>query len=221
MAGERAPWDRANPSPRYQALLDLYRRLHAEGESRLGLPAAETFAGQSLAPHLPAIRELVRATGARTLLDYGSGKGLLHRARPLPLPGGGEAPSLTAWWGLERTVCYDPAYPPHAARPAETFDLVVCTDVLEHCPEEDLDWILGELFGFARHAVYLCIACYPAKKSLPNGENAHVTVRPPDWWRARLEAAAGRRPGVAWQAAFDRPREGRLERVVLQGEPRS
>lgn len=209
-------YDRARPSPRYRELLALYGRLHAEGETRLGLPAAETFAGQSLTSHLGAIRALAGRFPARTLLDYGSGKGLLHRLRPLPLPGGGEAPSLTAHWGLERTTCYDPAFPPHAARPAETFDLVVCTDVLEHCPEEDLDWILGEIFGFARYGVYLCIACYPAKKTLPNGENAHVTVRPPDWWRERLERAASRRPGVCWQAAFDLPREGRIERRILE-----
>lgn len=212
-------WDRARPSPRYRELLTLYCQLHDEGETRLGLPAEETFAGQSLTPHLAPIRALVRAQGARTLLDYGSGKGVLHRARPLKLPGGEEAESLAAWWGLERTVCYDPAYPPHAARPNETFDLVVCTDVLEHCPEEDLGWILGEIFGFARHAVYLCIACYPARKTLPNGENAHVTVRPPEWWQARLEAAAARRPGVAWQAVFDVPVEGRVRSLSMAGEP--
>ncbi len=201
-------FSRAQPSPRYSRLLALYRQLHAEGETRLRLPAAETFAGQSLAPHLAAIRDLLADLPARTLLDYGSGKGRLHGLSPLPLPGGGEAASLAAYWGLERTACYDPAFPPHAGRPAETFDAVICTDVLEHCPEEDLDWILGEIFGFARYAVYLAIACYPAKKSLPNGENAHVTIRPPAWWRVRLEAAAARRPGVIWRATFELPGKG-------------
>jgi hypothetical protein len=30
------------------------------------------------------------------------------------------------------------------------------------------------------------IACYPAKKHLPDGRNAHLIVQPPEWWRDRM-----------------------------------
>jgi hypothetical protein len=30
------------------------------------------------------------------------------------------------------------------------------------------------------------IACYPAKKHLPDGRNAHLIVESPDWWRKQL-----------------------------------
>jgi hypothetical protein len=66
---------------------------------------------------------------------------------------------------------------PFSALPEGRFDGVVCTDVLEHCPEEDLPWIVGELFGYARLFVFANVACYPAAKKLPNGENAHCTIR--------------------------------------------
>ena len=44
-------------------------------------------------------------------------------------------------------TCYDPGYEPHSRLPQGKFDGVLCTDVLEHCPQDDLEWIVGELFG--------------------------------------------------------------------------
>lgn len=210
---------RARPSQRYQELLQLYRQMHAEGEPRLKMTAEQTFDGGSLRLHLPRVRTLAQASGCRTALDYGCGKALLHRERPLRLPQGGTAPDLPGYWGLEALRGYDPGYPPLAERPAETFDLVVCTDVLEHCPEEDLDWILGEIFGFARRAAYFCIAAYPAKKHLPNGENAHVTIRPATWWAERLLRAAARRPGVRWEAAVEEQVGSRVVERWLECDP--
>jgi hypothetical protein len=70
--------------------------------------------------------------------------------------------------------------------------------VLEHVPEEDVPWVIDELFSHSSKFVYAVATCYPAKKSLPNGENAHCTVMPPDWWRGQMETAARRHPGVDW-----------------------
>jgi hypothetical protein len=58
--------------------------------------------------------------------------------------------------------------------------------------------VIDELFSHSRKFVYAVATCYPAKKSLPNGENAHCTVMPPDWWRGQMEAAARRHAGVKW-----------------------
>jgi hypothetical protein len=30
------------------------------------------------------------------------------------------------------------------------------------------------------------IACYPAKKHLPDGRNAHLIIESPDWWRTKI-----------------------------------
>ena len=51
--------------------------------------------------------------------------------------------------------------------------------------------IVAEIFSYARRFVYVNVACYPAEKRLPNGENAHCTVRPPEWW-AKLYGDAAR-----------------------------
>jgi len=188
-------YSREHPSPRYQELVALYRRLHEEGIPELGKAPEATFPGESLRPHLGHIKRLIERTGARTLLDYGAGKGLQYQ--PMPLDRGGRIwPDVQSYWGVEQIYCYDPAYEPLSHLPAWTFDGVICTDVLEHCPEEDVDWILAEIFAYARRFVYANIASYPAQKTLPNGENAHCTIRPAEWWLEKIRALA---PQVAFQ----------------------
>jgi hypothetical protein len=78
--------------------------------------------------------------------------------------------------------------------------------VLEHCPEQDLDWIVDGLFGYAQKFVFANVACFPARKSLPNGENAHCTIRPGSFWKALFEASSARHPGVLWEAWIEESR---------------
>ena len=192
-----APYSRANPSARYRELLQLYARMHIEGETRLGIPPEQTFPGQSLFAHIARIKRLIDRTQAKTILDYGAGKGLQYRPQRILIGGEHVADGVAEYWDVDEVHCYDPGYAPHSACPQGRFDGVVCTDVLEHCPEEDLGWILGEIFGYAQRFAYLNVACYPARKTLPNGENAHVTVRPSEWWRSYVASVAP--AGLLWE----------------------
>jgi hypothetical protein len=173
--------------------------MHLEGERFLGIPPEITFPGSSLAPQAERIRRLIEITGAANVLDYGSGKGRQYSARGVELASGTRVESVQDYWDVDYVHCYDPCYPPFSKRPEGKFDGVVCTDVLEHCPEEDIGWILDEIFGYARHFVFANVACMPAKKRLPNGENAHVTVRPVPWWRDIIDGVAARHPRVVWE----------------------
>ncbi len=210
-------YTRDEPSPRYRELERVYADVHSDGLAGDGISAQEVFAGSSLYDHIPAVRDLVRQTGARTVLDYGAGKGLLYRQCDVTLPDGTVAPTVQAYWGIDEIRCYDPGVPEFSALPDETFDGVVCTDVLEHIPEEDIDWFLRELFRFADRFVYANIASYPARKTLPNGWNAHVTVKEPRWWRERITAAARGWRGEAYVfQVLERKRglEGSIRRLV-------
>ena len=193
------PFSRAHPSPRYGELAGLYARMHAEGETRLGIAPQETFPGHSLLPHVQRIKRLIDATGAKTILDYGAGKGRQYRPQRIIIEGRHVADGVAEYWDVDEVRCYDPGYGPHSDLPSGKFDGVVCTDVLEHCPEEDLAWIVGEIFNYARRFVYLNVACFPARKTLPTGENAHVTIREPQWWQALVAACAERHPDVVWE----------------------
>jgi hypothetical protein len=215
-------FNRHSPSGRYLELLEQYRNLHERGEPLLGLGAEKTFSGQSLMPHVGRIKALLDRTDARTVLDYGCGKGQQYGPIELRAADGVVYPSVLDYWDVDCVHCYDPAYVPYSELPKETFDAVVCTDVLEHCPEDDIGWILDELFGYARKFVYANVACFPAKKHLPNGENAHCTVRPASWWQALLAQAAARRPGVLWevwvQTIEEAPSGSRLREQCLSGQ---
>lgn len=196
---QEAVYSRAHPSPRYAELQKMYRTMHREGEKFLNIPAEKTFPGQSLPPQAGRIKRLIDATGAKALLDYGSGKGQQYQPMRIDLPDGSHHDSIQSFWGVTDIHCYDPAYLPFSTLPEERFDGVVSTDVLEHCPEDDIPWIIDEIFSFATHFVFANVACYPAKKRLPNGENAHCTIRPPEWWRDIVESVAARHPHLLWE----------------------
>jgi hypothetical protein len=149
--------------------LDLYKQMHEKGH----------FPGNSTAKNAAMIGELVKKHGARHILDYGSGKGAQYSELKLH-----EA------WGV--TVgCYDPAVPelsklPH---PMTLFDGVICCDVLEHLEGRDLDVAIFNVTVRAAKFCFFSVATFPAKKLLPDGRNAHLTLESKDWWRAKIDTA--------------------------------
>ena len=197
MAKVKAKYSRNAPSARYRRLLELYREMHVRGEVIRSVAPENTFPGASLVPQAHHIRRLVAETAARSILDYGCGKGAQYR--PLGLAEGAVVRwrSIQEYWGVGRITCYDPAYEPFRQPPQGRFDGVICTDVLEHCPEDDLPWIVAELFAHAERFVFASVACHPAVKRLPNGENAHCTVRPPQYWDQLFSREAN--PRLVWE----------------------
>lgn len=108
-----------------------------------------------------------------SVLDFGCGKGgLIDTIRDLH-PG-------TA------TTGYDPGNPDFARMPEQTFDTVVSTDALEHVEPAHLAETLKVIGSKIERYGFFRIACYPAKKKLPDGRNAHLIVELPAWWREQI-----------------------------------
>lgn len=149
-------------------LLKAYREMAALGGN---------FRGLSLLDNAKEISKIVRRHRSRTILDYGSGAGEAYRSPH----------EVHRQWLLHRTnvKLYDPSFPklnkPIAA--GAMFDGVICSDVLEHIPEPDVDDFVLKLFSHARHFVWASICCRLAKKTFPDGTNLHVTVHDMQWWR--------------------------------------
>ena len=212
----KASFTRAAPSPRYRRLIEQYQLMHTQGEIHLGIPPEQTFPGQSLPPQAPHIKRLIKATGARTLLDYGCGKGRQYWPyRIRDAEEGIEYADIKTYWGIADVRCYDPGYTPFTELPTGTFDGVICTDVLEHCPEEDVPWIVGELFQYAEKFVYANVACFPARKRLPSGGNAHCTVKPARWWEDVIRKIAARKPQLRYEVRFVEAKGGTSRERVL------
>jgi len=159
-----------------------YTQMHQHNE--------KTFAGYSLKNYLGEIAALVKETSAETLLDYGSGKGYQYLAKRMH----------EAWGGI-LPVCYDVGVRQLTERPTGKFDGVISTDVLEHIAEPDVDQVLDDIFSFAEAFVFLAIACRKSKKTLPDGRDAHLTVREPSWWDAKL--VRFQRPFLTIKAVYD------------------
>ncbi|MBC8339176.1 MAG: class I SAM-dependent methyltransferase [Rhodospirillales bacterium] len=196
-------YSRSNPSPRYRELLDCYRDMHDQGAKNENIPAEEMFPGKALPHHAGMIRGIIEVLGSKTILDYGSGKGLQYGPQKIPGPNGTTFPDIRSFWDVDSITCYDPGYAPFSKFPKGRFDGVVSTDVMEHCPREDLPWIVEEIFSFAEEFVYLSVACYPAQKTLPNGENAHCTIEPMEWWRDLFERTVVGHPGLRYYVAVE------------------
>ena len=119
------------------------------------------------------VADVVKATRATELLDYGAGKGRLGQ-------------ELRARHGLQLDIHhYDPAVPQWSAPPAPR-RLVACIDVLEHIEPALLDNVLEDLERVVLGVGVFTVHTGPAVKVLPDGRNAHLIQRPAAWWLGKF-----------------------------------
>lgn len=183
----RMKYSRTNPSWRFRELEKQYALAHSEETSK----PSGNFGGGSLYPHIEKVRKLIEITNSKSVLDYGCGKASLYLEK-FSFDSSEQPSSIERYWNIESITLFDPGVPQFAKQPTGDFDGLISTDVLEHIPEEDIDWVLEECFGYAKRFVYMNIASYPAIKVLPNGWNAHITIQPREWWEEKiLKASAG------------------------------
>lgn len=195
-------YSKENPSKKYLELGELYKQLHSEGEKSLNLTPEETFQGISLAPQLTKIKNGISLTSSKTLLDYGCGKALAWLPSSF-LEVNSLKITTKEFLELDEVYLYDPGYEPYSTEPTKKYDAVICTDVLEHIPELDIKWFINELFTYSNKYVFANIAVYPAKKIMPNGENAHCTIKPIDWWKSIFDEVSALHQGVEWEIWID------------------
>lgn len=167
------------PSQEYHDLIDSYKVLHQE-EGK--------FKGISLVPLVPTLMSLVKENDCKTLLDYGCGKAIPYdkdRCKEVDL-----RHPIQKLCNLKSFDLYDPAYEKYATLPDKKYDIVVCTDVLEHIAEQDIDYVLTEILSRSKKIVFLNISCQPALKHFKEGKfkgkNVHISVFDPSWWGHKI-----------------------------------
>jgi len=148
----------------------LNRKLH---EDELGYGGS---AGPTLEAEVTGILNLALHYGARSILDFGCGKGQWAEALRRRAP-----PHLTIWE-------YDPAIPGKEAMPAQA-DIVIAMDVMEHIEPAFLGNVLEAIRGLSPMIFIAQIALLPAQKTLPDGRNAHLILKPVPWWLKQLSKA--------------------------------
>ncbi len=203
------------PSPRYGELLQQYQQMHGYEGSK-DAEADAYFDGRSVQRSYAPIARLVAETGAATILDYGAGKGRFYAAyESEPLTS--RHRSLPEWKGV-KVICYDPGYAPFAEPFDGQADGVISTDVVEHIPVDDVPWIVDAIFSKARKFVYVVAASYPARKTLPNGENAHCTILPPVWWQSLFDSVSAKYPEILFVLACEEKGLRGMNRSYFRGQ---
>ena len=167
------------PSQDYYDLIDSYKVLH-EQEGK--------FKGISLAPLVPTLMSIIKQNKCKTLLDYGCGKAIPYdkdRCEEVGLKN-----TVQELCNIESFDLYDPAYEKYAELPDKKYDVVVCTDVLEHIAEQDIDYVLTQILSRSNKIVFLNISCRPAVKHFKEGKfkgkNVHISVFDPSWWGHKI-----------------------------------
>jgi len=66
-----------------------------------------------------------------------------------------------------------------------SFDAVVCTDVLEHIHEKHIESVMNNLRLWTKRFLFLQVALYDDVFGAKVGAPLHLTVKPKSWWNER------------------------------------
>lgn len=150
-------YTRNNPSHEYDQYIGTLRAQHDALQAEPNNAVYKTLRGENIYPYTGAIRRLIELTHARDLIDYGSGQGYQYKQPVVTLKNRPNPITLSQLWGVSNIECYDPAFAPYSNVPPSTRDGVLCVDVLQYVPPEDLLWVTQELFSLANIFVFAII----------------------------------------------------------------
>jgi hypothetical protein len=140
-----------------QEYLDLQKKLHQDKNY-----------GTASIKQAPLVKQIFDKNNFTSISDYGAGKKNLQKA--------------LFNIGLKdfEYFPFDPAFPEYGdPKPA---DLVCCIDVMEHIEPEYLDNVINDLKRITINTGFFNITTRPARKILADGRNAHLIIKPVNWW---------------------------------------
>ena len=141
--------------------VNLYKDLYAENSNYF----------RNLIPMYRLINSCINFE-IKSFLDYGCGKSnladIFYNMRKI------------------KTYKYDPAINDYSYLDKHIkVDLIANCDVMEHVPEDEVDNIFEEMSNISKN-IFFNIYLTRAETILPNGENAHCTIKPIQWWQSKI-----------------------------------
>lgn len=146
--------------------IELYKQLHLKNSGYGGTGSR----------YVKRIVSHIEQNKPKSILDFGCGKGNLVK----------ELSKL----GI--TVHeYDPAIVGKEKIPQKQYDMIITTDVLEHLYEDEIETICNDFLSLCPETMFHVICTRPAGNLLPDGSNAHKTVKQIEWWDNKLKSYTG------------------------------
>ena len=161
----------------------------------------KNWAGNDSKSYHNYIRFLMDRYAARTVLDYGCGKGQQYTdVVPYGLPGGVMSEPMTFQTRIRaRSVYkYDPCVPEFDQEPVgQKFDAVICTQVLGNIPDDDIALIKHKFMNYAAKFVFIGLHSSPPKSKKRIYDPVHVTPnRTVEWYQEQFSDWSG--PNLYW-----------------------
>ena len=171
-----------------ELLIEQYKIMARDGYERVnGAKVERAYNSFELKKASRHVKSIFNDLDIKTVLDYGSGGCNWHSADFI------DNKSAADFFGLTDAYHYEPARDIDERRKV---DCVLSFDVMEHIYISDVKAVLQEIFSYAQKLVVINVACYEAAALLPSGENAHVTVRLPNWWKGALDMVSTDFPDI-------------------------
>ena len=143
--------------------LHLYKQIHKEQKSY----------GDTANHHYSKIKSFILDNNPKTILDFGCGKGKLQEL-------------VSRDFEDVLIHGYDPAIEGKEEIILSNYDMVITNDVLEHLYEDEIEFIVKEILDLKPKTMHHFICCRPAITLLPDGTNAHKTVKDEKWWLNKI-----------------------------------
>ena len=164
----------------------------------------KNWAGNDSKTYHNYIRVLMDRYSARTVLDYGCGKGEQYSTMncysfPFVTPVVRTEPmTFQTRINAESVYKYDPCVPEFDQEPVgQKFDAVICTQVLGSIPDADIPWIKHKFMNYATKFVFIGLHSNPGKTKKriydPAYLNPHRTV---EWYQEQFSDWSG--PDLYW-----------------------
>jgi len=161
----------------------------------------KNWAGNDSKNYHNYIRFLMDQYTARTVLDYGCGKGQQYIdvvSYGLPHSVMSEPMTFQTRINAESVYKYDPCVPEFDQEPVgQKFDAVICTQVLGGIPDADISWIKDKFMNYATKFVFIGIHSAIPKSKKRIYDNTHVNMyRTVDWYIEQFSNWSG--PDLYW-----------------------
>ena len=163
----------------YYEVIKKYKVFHENGIKNQ--PGFSTFLGYSLTKWILKIQEIIKTNNCNSLLDFGCGKAFLYKNKFKI--GDKEFTNLSDFWNLKNIYLYDPGLEEYSDYPKGKYDGIICTDVVEHIPENDVLNFIDELFKLSNKFIFVVIATMPASKYFDDGKNIHLSLKDQEEWK--------------------------------------
>ena len=170
-------------------LIEMYNNMADNGyDTSRGPRVTSAYNDFELVKFRHAVAEKFSKFEVESVLDYGCGGSDWENQIIF------DGKSAKDFFELETVHRYEPA---RNVDERTGVDAVVCFDVMEHIFVSDVPNVLRDILSYASTLAIINVACYRANALLPNGENAHVTQRPPHWWKGMLDSICPEFPHVS------------------------